>query len=335
MKKYKCIGIILVCLFVISLLGCNTDTAGTSDESPESSIEGAVDYPTKPIELYCPSGAGGGSDIFARTVANVIAENDLCPQPIVVVNKEGGSGTIGYSFVSEQKGDPYVLSITNSSFYAVPLAGQSPVSFKDFQHISLMCQDPLFVVANSKSDYKTFEELLNYAKENPGEITAAGTSTQGEDALSFYAIKNSAGIDIDYIPFDGSGEVITALLGGHVDIAFLGPSEALVQMESGEFIPLATTTGTRVDDYPDLPTLIESGIDVELAQNRGLVAPLGIGEEEISYLEDLFYKATQTQEWKDYLKENSMIDKYRNAEQYAEESPNISGIYEEYMKFIE
>lgn len=339
MKNKLIVIAMIICVLLISLTGCNNQPSVSSTNTPTDKADSAsaVDeesYPTKAIELYCPSGAGGGSDVFARTIAQVIEKNKLCTQPIVVINKAGGSGAIGYSYVAEKKGDPYVLSIMNSSYYAVPLAGQSPVSYKDFQHISLMCQDPLLVLAKAGSGLETIQDLFDNAKVNPGKLTAGGTSTQGEDALSYYAIKNSTGLNINYVPFAGSGEVLAALLGGHVNFAFLGPSEALAQIEAGDFVVLATTTGTRIKEFPDCPTLIESGVNVELCQNRGIVAPLGIGEGEIAYLEDLFKRATQTPEWQEYLKSNSMIDKYLNAEQFTEVTGDISNIYEEYMKFV-
>jgi Uncharacterized protein conserved in bacteria len=291
-------------------------------------------YPTKPIELYVPTSAGGGSDLFARQLAKIVSDKNLSPQPIVVINKPGGSSTIGYNYVAKQKNNPYVLSITNSSYYTVPLAGKSPVSFNDFQHIALMCQDPMFLVASAKAPYKNMAALLAYGKTAGNKIIAAGTSTLSEDALSFYALRSVTGINADYVPFNSSGEVLTQLMGNHVQIGFLGPSEAASQIESGDVYPLASTTGARLLGYPNVPTLKESNIPVELCQNRGVVAPLGIDAEAIAFLEALFKKVSETEEWKEYLRKNDMVPNFMNAKEFSEFSPRINAVYAEYRKYV-
>ncbi len=295
----------------------------------------AAAYPTKPIELYCPTSPGGGSDIFARAIAKIATEKKFSPQPIVVINKPGGSSAIGFAFVAKNAKNPYMLSITNTSYYTVPLAGKSPVSFRDFQHIALLCQDPRFVIASKKAPFKTMQELLAQATAAGGpKLIAGGTSILSEDALSFYAIKDFTKANMDYVPFNGSGEVLTAVLGGHVGFGFLGTAAAQAQIDSGDIIPLAVTTATRLEGYPNVPTLTELKIPVDLCQNRGIVAPKDISKEEVAFLEKMLKQVSETKEWKDFLAKNDMAPKFMDAAGFSKETEKINADYEKYMKLV-
>ena len=309
-------------LFVLMLFSCVYNCAW------------AAAYPTKPIEMIVANSPGGGSDIFARTMVKIITEKKLCPQPIVIINKPGGSSVIGFNYVKQQTGNPYVLGIINGSFYTIPLLGRSPVSYRDFQHISMMLQDPVFLMAPKNAPYKNFKELLAYTTTGGNRVVAGGTSTMSDGALSCYTLKYSANMNIDYVPFNSSGDTLTALLGNHISLGFINPSEAESQLESGNFIALATATGSRLEGHPNVPTLKEHGIALELCQNRGIIAPAGIGTQEIAFLENLFKQVSETKEWQDFLKSHHMVPKYLNASGFSKASAEISSDYERYLKLV-
>lgn len=300
----------------------------------QAEADAAQKYPSKTIEIICPTSPGGGSDIFARTMAKIITDKKLSPHPVVVINKPGGSSAIGFAYISKQTKNPYVLGIINSSYYTVPLAGKSPVSYRNFEHIALMCQDPMFVVASKDAPYKTLKELIAYATTGGNKVISGGTSTTSEDALTHYAMKDQTKMNMDYVPFNSSGEVLTALLGKHIALGFLGPSEAQTQIESGDIIVLATTTGARLAGYPNVPTLKEEGINIELCQNRGVIAPEGIDKEAVAFLENMFKQLSETEEWKDFLKKNDMVPKYLNAADFSKATVEISNVYETYRKLV-
>ncbi|HHV64968.1 MAG TPA: tripartite tricarboxylate transporter substrate binding protein [Peptococcaceae bacterium] len=333
-KNLRWFTIIMACLLVLTTaVGCSSTPSQPAPQQEEQ--KGWV--PEKPFELLVPMSAGGGSDVFARNLVKVIEDNKLCPQTIVVVNKPGGSGSIGWTYVAkDHKGNPYEISTTSSSFYTGPIAGQSPVSYKDFTHIINLCEDPNLILVKADSPYKTIKDLLDAAKANPDKISAAGSSGLSVDAIAFYTMQDAAGVKMKYVPFGGGGEVLTALLGGHVDFAYLSPSEAGPQIEAGKVRAIAVTTEDRMGGaMADIPTLKESGYDVVIAQARGVVAPLDIPEEAVAFLQDMFKKAIETPEWKEFLANNYMEEKVLIGEDFYKLSEEITSLFTKYLDKIE
>jgi putative tricarboxylic transport membrane protein len=332
-KNIRWIAIIMACLLIL------TTAVGCSQQKPQDQQTAAPGSwtPEKAFEFLVPMGAGGGSDVFCRTLVKVVEDNKLSPQPIVVVNKPGGSGSIGWSYVAnDHKGDPYEISTVSSSFYTGPLSGQSPVSYKDFTHIAALCEDPNLILVPTDSKYQTLQELIDDAKANPGKVSAGGSSGLSVDAITFYALEDASGADMKYVPFGGGGEVMTAIMGGHVTYGFLGPSEAAAQIEAGKLRALGVTTEERVGgDLKDVPTLKESGFDVIMAQVRGIVAPKEIPEEAKKYLEEMFLKAAETPEWKEFVAKNFMEENIMNSEEFTKQSEAQNEKFAKYLEKIE
>ncbi len=197
-------------------------------------VQGAGKYPEKPITFVIQSSAGGGSDIFARTLAAAVEKDKLLPQPIVVENKPGGSGAIAYAYVAGKKKDPYYILTATPSFLTTPLMGLTPVGLKDFTPIANFAFDQFMLMVNVNSKYKSVSEIVAEAKANPKKVTIGGTQFGGSDSMAIYQIEKAAGIKFNYIVFNGGGEVNAALLGGHVDMASSNPGEALELYKAGK-----------------------------------------------------------------------------------------------------
>ncbi len=285
-------------------------------------------YPDRPIELIVPFGAGGGSDIMARSLVKVITDNKFVSEPIIVTNKPGGSGSIGYAFVAEKKGDPYYIATVSSSFYTAPLISQSPVSYKDFTPIAGFAMDTLVLLVNNNSKYRNLKDLLDFARANPKTIAVGGTSGTSDDAVITHMVQSKAGVKFKYVPFTSGGDVMTALLGGHVDIAWANPGEALTQMEAGKARPLAVATKERISSLKDVPTLKEQGLDVVLAQFRGVVAPRDLPEEAVKYLEEVFRKVSKSPDWQEgYIKKNMVTSKFMDADEFGKAIVEVTEMY--------
>lgn len=324
-------------LMLTSLAGCSQPQQAPSKEPSKAPEAAASKFPEKPFEFLVPMSAGGGSDVFCRTLVKTVEDNKLSPKPFTVVNKPGGSGSIGWSYVAkDHKGNPYELSTVSSSFYTGPISGQSPVSYKDFTHILAVAEDPTLLVVPANSPYNTMEDLLADAKANPKKISAGGSSGLSMDAVVFYALSDSAGVDMKYVPFGGGGEVMTAVLGGHVTFGFLGPSEVTAQLEAGKMKALAISSAKRAgDSLKDVPTLKEIGHDVVLSQLRGVVAPAGIPDDAAKWLEDTFRKAIATPEWKEFVKKNFMNETIMGPEEFVKASEAQTAMYSKYLDKIE
>ena len=132
---------------------------------------GAVEFPEKPVNLIVPYGAGGGSDVFARTMAAAFGKYKLLPKPLVVENKPGGSGGIGFAYVASKKSNPYFMMSAVTSFLTTPLMGKSPVNYKSFTPLANLVFDEYMLVVRADARYKTMQDIVADAKANPRKLT--------------------------------------------------------------------------------------------------------------------------------------------------------------------
>lgn len=274
-------------------------------------------FPEKPVTLVVHASAGGGSDIFARTLAAAFEKEKLLPQPVVVENKPGGSGAIAFAYVAGKKGDPYFLLTAVTSFLTTPLSGKSPVGLKDFTAIANFCFDEYMIITRTESKFKSMKDLVTEAKANPKKVTVGGTQLGSSDSICSYLIEKEAGVKLNYIVFNSGGEVNAAILGGHVDIGVANPGEALELMRAGKVKVLGVFSEKRLKDAPDVPTLIEQGLNAVYVQNRGLVAPAGIPADARKVMEKALYNYTQTDSFKKYVKDNMLSEAWMDSETFG------------------
>lgn len=328
----KWIALFLSVLFLM-LMGCQKAPAaagaGASPAAPGSSAS-APAYPTKTIEMVVPFSAGGGSDIFARTVVKIIMDNKMTDQTINVVNKTGGSGAIGYAYTAEHKGNPYYIAAVGSSFYASALIAQSPVSYKDFRPVGALADDTVGLFVRADSKYDNLQAILDDIKAAPSSLTVGGTGGTALDAIAYYMLQDRADVQFSYVPYDGGGEALTALLGGHVDLVFANPSEALAQLEAGKIRLLTVASGERIASFSDVPTFVEQGLDIELSQIRGFLLPKDAPDEAVAFWEELLKKVYDTDAFqKDYLETNMIIPRYLTADEYLKAFEDVTATYTE------
>jgi putative tricarboxylic transport membrane protein len=271
---------------------------------------------------------------MARAIAGVMQKESILPQPLVVENKPGGSGSIGWSYVAGKIGDSYIISTVSSSFWTTPLAGNSPVSYKDFTPVAALAMDPFLLMVKEDSPYKTLEDLIEAAKEKPEGLAVAGTSGLSDDRVCTGLLEKQAGVKFNFVPFEGGGDAMTALLGGHVQLCWASPGEALNQLEAKKARPLAVTTEERLEKLPDVPTFKELGYDqVVFYQFRGIVAPKNIPEDALKVLEEAFRKLSESTTWqKEYIEPNMVTARYLPAKEFGEAIVKQNELYAEIFK---
>ncbi len=300
MKKARILFTTFVVAFMVFLL--------FPGESP------AQKFLTKPIEFVVSAAAGGGSDIMARTMQAIIEKEKLTTHPIAVVNRGGGGGAIAHTYVAGKKGDPHIWLTSSTGILQTPLLRKSKENYKDFTALSTLAYDNFLVMVRADSPYRTMKDLITAAKKRPGELKVGGTSSHSSDAIITYGIEKEAGVKFNFIPFKSGGEVMVALLGGHIDLASANPCEALAQMGAAKVWVLGASTEKRLAETPDIPTLKEQGINVVYRQFRSIAAPKDIPREAVKYYEELFKKLSETKSWKEkYIKENMLSAEYLNS----------------------
>jgi putative tricarboxylic transport membrane protein len=288
---------------------------------------GAGKYPEKPITMVVHAGAGGGSDIFARTLASAIEKDKLLPQPIIVENKTGGSGAIAFAYVAGKKKDPYYLVTAVTSFMTTPLMGLTPVGLKDFTPIANFAFDEYMLMVGPNSKMKSMREIIDFAKANPQKITVGGTQLGSSDSICAYLIEKAAGVKFNFIVFNGGGEVNAALLGGHIDMAITNPGEALELYKAGKVKILGVFAEKRLAASPEIPTMKEQGINAIYVQNRGLCAPADIPADARKVLEEAFFKYTKTETFKKYCKDNMLSEAWMDGAAFGKFLDEWNGKY--------
>ena len=275
--------------------------------------------PTKPIEFVAPFAPGGGSDVLARSIASIIEGEKLCPVPLLVANKAGGSGLVGTTAVAQQKGDPHVLlTFIPGQAQAALVAGKGAPTFRELTLICNLALDEQLIVVKADSPFKTIRDIIAEAKKRPGELTIGGTGAGQDDQICQRLFERSAGIKFRYVPFKSGGEAITALLGGHVNMIWANPPEFVPQWEAKMVRPVAVAKSTRMADFSDVPTLKEIGHDVTYFFYRGIAAAQNIPAEASAFYENMFKRMAESSAWKEkYLKKYMLSPSWMGSKEFA------------------
>jgi putative tricarboxylic transport membrane protein len=293
---------------------------------------GASKFPEKPITIIVHASAGGGSDMFARTIAAAVEKNKLLPQPIIVEPKPGGSGGIAFSYVAGKKKDPYFLVTATPTFLTTPIMGLTPVGLKDFTPIANLAFDELVLAVGVSSKYKSITEVLADAKANPKKISLAVTQLGGPDTICMSMVEKAAGVQFNSVVFNGQADANVALLGNHVDMSVGNPGEMLELVKAGKLRILGIFSDKRMTEAPDIPTMKEQGLNVIFRQNRSLVAPADIPADARKVLEDTLLKVTQTDIFKKYCKDNLISEGYIGGDEFTKYLTEMSGKYAVILK---
>lgn len=260
-----------------------------------------LDYPTREIEFIAPFGPGSSTDAFSRLAAK-FGEKHV-GKPIVVVNKVGGGGVRGYAAIAAAKPDGYTIGLLAQSVMAHPylLKGVTYNYKKDFRVIAQVdySAEGFFTKKGGPYDIP-LKELIKRAKEKPGMIKmGVGGSVWGAQDFTRAFLEEDAGIKFNRVPYPAAGDIVPAVLGGHVDIA-VGPSaEWAPYYKGGQMSVLAACTDKRDPRYPDIPTAKEQGVDVVFSAYHWIGAPAGTPDPVINFLAEAFKKAFSEQGFKD------------------------------------
>ncbi|HSB70302.1 MAG TPA: tripartite tricarboxylate transporter substrate binding protein [Candidatus Methylomirabilis sp.] len=275
--------------------------------------------PSRPVEFVIPWAAGGGSDVVARTVAGVVEAEKLAPAPLVVVNKVGGNAMVALSYVYGKKGDPHTLMFAAWTNLMVPVMEKLPQGLKDFTPVARMVLDEQLLYVTWDSPFKSLKDLVAAAKKSPNNIRVAGVVIGSEDHVVDALFEAAAGIKLNYIVFKSGGDIMRELLGGHVETAWLNPSEAVAQQEAKKIRPLAVASQKRLPGMPDVPTFKEEGFDVVFDSHfRGMVGAPGMPAEAAAYYVGLMKRVTQTPRWQSYLKETMVTPAFMGGKEFGD-----------------
>lgn len=292
-----------------------------------SLLANAEDFPGgKGIELVAGYGPGGGHDIMLRAMAKVLTEEKLVDVPVTVVNKDGGGSAVSMGYLNGRKGDGHYLMAITSSHIVTPLKTKLPLNYASFTPIARLGIDPELLVVNPNSKYPTMEDIVKAE----GTLNVGGTSIGSIEQIAAIQFSKLSGVSINFIPFDGDAEVVTALLSNQIDFAMTNPGSVTDFLKTNKLKALAISTTERIDNMPDVPTFQEQGYDITLSLFRGVTAPADISPEAKAYLIDLMTKLNDNEEWKaKYLTPNSVVPGLLTGDDFAKYLADTEEVYKQ------
>jgi len=304
----------------VGLLGLFSCVAGTTGAWAQA-------FPARPVELVVHTGAGGGGDLFARTVAEIITRGKLLAQPLVVANKGGGGGTIAFSYVAGKRGDPYtLLAVPSTVLLTAPLRSGLDLGLDKFTPLGSLGLDLNALTVSADAPYSTFSDFLEAARRQPDSIVIAFGSIGGTAHYLAYQIEKTTGARFRTVSMKGA-QAVLSVLGGHVHATTENLSEVMAHVEGKKMRVIGVPSGQRLPTAPGIPTLREQGYDIRSGVRRGFAAPAGIPKEAAAVYEAMLEKVHQSAEWNEYaarnLLDNTYLDGAGFARYLAERQPQM------------
>lgn len=278
--------------------------------------------PEKPVEVIIGTSPGGPQDRTGRLIQRILQEQKLLPVPLNVVNKAGGGGVIGLTYLGQHPGDGHYLMVNSITLFSNHVAGRTTLAYTDFTPIAVLGVEYVGVAVRAESPIKNGRDLAERLKKDPASLSVSiGTTFGNATHVSFALAMKAAGADIrklKAVVFNSGGDAMTALLGGHVDAMASAPSTLLEQIKAGKVRMLAIGAPQRLGgDLSGIATWKELGVDAGFELWRGLAGPKGLTRAQIQFWDDALGKLVLTEEWKNDLARFAMENVYRNSAETA------------------
>ena len=254
------------------------------------------EYPQRaPIEITCLFPAGSSADVTARMLADGMSKH--LGQRVLVVNRPGAGGAIGYKYVAGQKPDGYALVWNSNSISTTYHSGQLPFDYRSFDAVARALSESVVLAVKSDARWKSLAEMVAEAKGKPKGISVGHSGIGSHTHISLAALFNAAGVQVNEVPF-GAAQVVPSLLGAHVDAVVQFPGALAAPMKQGQARLLVSLTQNRDPAWPEVPTARELGFDAALDAWRGIAVPRGTAKQVISLLESSIQKTVESTEFK-------------------------------------
>ena len=294
----------------------------------------AQEYPSKDeaLDWTIAFGPGGGNDIMARSIIDILNKYDLYPGDIQAENRAGGSGAVGWGYLYGQSGNAYGISTTSGSFVTTPLQADTPWQPEDFTPVALLATDDLVLVVNGDSEIQNIEEFIAAAKANPMNI--GGTGTVNVDFIVPTLFAEKAGFEFDYVSFNDMSEQTTALLSKALDAMVGNPGEILGLIDSGDLRPLVFSGQNVPEALAGTPTMGELGYDIGVSMPRGLILAPDAPKEAQDWWIETMKEVVETPEWGEYISSNTLTPTVIYGEDFRTFLENTKNGFEVVLKSV-
>ena len=275
--------------------------------------------PSKNVEIIAPAAAGSALDAVARLVQRLLQDKRLVKSNITVVDKAGGGNAVGFNYLNSRPADGHAVLVTPFTIITNRITGANPINYQDITPIAMLADEHIAFVVNANSPLKTGRELLDRLKNDPTSVSMALAAALGNaNHIAVSLAGKSVGADpkrFKIAVFNSSGESITAVLGGHVDLAITTTGLVGPHVQTGRVRVLAVASAQRLPGaLAQAPTWREQGVDVVFSSWRALIGPRGMSAEQVAYWEALMAKVSTQDEWLHELEQNALSPAYMGSE---------------------
>jgi tripartite-type tricarboxylate transporter receptor subunit TctC len=267
-------------------------------------------YPENPITIIVPYPAGGLSDVQARALAGPLSE-DL-KQPVVVVNKAGAAGVIGSLELEKAAPDGYTIATYAISQVLTQYTSPNPTNMANIAAVSHVLYGPATLTVNASQPWRNLKEFIDYAKANPNKIRSGDSGKGGSAHIFASAFEKEAGVKLIHVPFKGFAPAVTAIAGGHVEVTAIPVGDVATMVKAGKLRILAIAADKRHFLFPDVPTMKEQNVNLEIASWQGFVAPRKTPTEILQILDRSVGKALKRPEVIKTFRDQGYDVEYKN-----------------------
>jgi len=271
--------------------------------------------PDRPVEIIVGTDPGSGFDRTARLLQKIWQATHLVEQPVTVVNKAGGFGAIGWAYMNQRGKSGNMVAIMSPLLLTNKITGNMDLSYRDVTPLALLEDEEIAFAVYAGSMIKTGKDFIAKLQHDPAAITIGVSGIGGQNHVALALVAQAAGgielAKLKVISFAGSGDVTTAVIGGHVEGTASPASTVAPQVQAGRMRAIGISSEHRIGGaLADVPTWREQGVDAVFANWRGIIGPKGVTPEQIQYWDDLFAKTMETQEWKEEIQRSQLTSHY-------------------------
>lgn len=279
----------------------------------------AQTYPSKPIEFIVHTTPGGGTDLFARAVTEMLTQQKLLPQPVNVMNRAGGSGTVAFTYIKSKRGDPHtVLAVATGTFLTAATRTDVELGLDNYTPLAFFANDPQAIMVSADSRFATVKDLIEAGRREPNSIVCSVASAGGTARLFLYLIERETGAKFKFVAFKSGADAVLAVAGGHVHFTTENMSEAFAQIEAKKMRVLAVSTEKRISAVPEVVTLRELGYPIHVGTGRGFAMPAAVPKEAAAFMEATLERVHRSKAWKDHSARNLYEDLYMGSAEFAQ-----------------
>lgn len=276
--------------------------------------------PEKAVEIIVPTSPGGGQDTLARIIQRIVQDRRLIEATMTVVNKAGGGEAVAYGYLNQHPKDGHYLAIATVNLLTNRITGSNPLNYADVTPIALMVNEYLVFVVRADSPVKNGKDFVERLKKDPSALSiGVGPSLGGSSHISAGLVAKVAGIDarrLKVVVFASGGEIMTAVLGGHVDVSAASMTASVPHLQSGKMRAIGVPSPQRLGGpVANVPTWREQGFDAVFTNWRAMIGPKGLTADQITYWERALSAVVQTDEWKESLQKNLQERAFLNSKE--------------------